>query len=366
MTKSLPMRKRIEIIFHHGQGLSIRGIAKAVRAGSTTVSHWIKNFTAGGDLSEEPRSGRPHTYTLAHAKAARTLLLKPGFGGLAHAAKVLQGVHRTTAVMSKSTLLRLLREGEKKGWKRIVPDVSKPSAALTEAQKAARVRFATDNLARSWDNVMFTDRKRFYFRYPGCCVNSTQWRVVGTKLVAHRVSRPYCANVYLGITKYGPTQLVFVAGTNKKDSEFLTKKGKAAKSITAAEYKSVLIDHLLPQGQRLMKGHRCHKWVFQQDNDPTHRDAANVIMEYNMSHNTHITLLPSWPAHSPDLSLIENGWAYLQRELDKSGCKTFDKWLARLQELVRAVPQAWLTKAYMGMTARLEEAITRGGDMTRH
>ena len=344
----------------------MRDIAKAVGAGSTTVSHWIKNYTTGGDLSEKPRSGRPHTYNLAHAKAARTLLLKPGFGGLAHAAKVLQGMRRTTAVMSKSTLLRLLREGEKRGWKRIVPDVSKPSAALTEAQKAARVRFATDNLARSWDNVMFTDRKRFYFRYPGCCVNSTQWRVVGTKVVAHKVSRPYCANVYLGITMYGPTQLVFVAGTNKRDSQFLTKKGKAARSITAAEYRSVLFDHLLPQGCALMAGHKCRKWVFQQDNDPTHRAAADVIAEYNSRHRTRITLLPGWPAHSPDLSLIENGWAYLQRELDMSGCKRFDTWLARLQELVEAVPQAWLTKAYMGMTARLEEAISRGGDMTRH
>jgi hypothetical protein len=360
------MRKRIEIIFHHGKGLSVRAIAKAVRAGSTTVSHWIKNYEEGGDLSEKPRSGRPRTYTLAHAKSARTLLLMPGFGGLAHAARALHGVRKTTAVMGKSTLLRLLREGEKRGWRRIVPDLSRPSAALSEAQKAARVQFATDNLARSWDNVMFTDRKRFYFRYPGCCVNSIQWRVVGTKLVAHRVSRPYCANVYLGITKYGPTQLVFVAGTHKRDSEFLTKKGKAAKSITAAEYRSVLTDHLLPQGQQLMEGQGWRKWVFQQDNDPTHRAAADVIREYNRSHAASITLLPSWPAHSPDLSLIENGWAYLQRELDKSGCKTFDTWLAKLQQLVRAVPQAWLTKAYMGMTARLEEAITRGGNMTRH
>lgn len=366
MTRGLPMRKRIEIIFHHGQGWSIRAIAQKVGAGSTAVSHWIKDYEEGGDLCEKPRSGRPPTYTLAHAKYARTLLLKPGFGGLAHAARALQGVGKATAVMSKSTLLRLLKEGEKRGWKRIVPDISKPSAALTEAQKATRVQFAKDNLARSWDNVMFTDRKRFYFRYPGCCVNSTQWRVVGTKLVAHRVSRPYCANVYLGITKYGPTQLVFVAGTSKRDSEFLTKKGKAAKSITAAEYMSVLTDHLLPQGQKLMEGHAWRTWVFQQDNDPTHRAASGVIKEYNMVHTTNITLLPGWPAHSPDLSLIENGWAYLQRELDRSGCKRFDTWLAKLQELVRAVPKEWLIKAYLGMTARLDEAITRGGDMTRH
>jgi hypothetical protein len=366
MTKGVSMRKRFEIIFHHGQGLSIRAIALKVGAGSTAVSHWINNYRGGGDLSEKPKSGRPPTYTLAHAKSARTLLLKPGFGSLAHAAKALQGVGKTTAVMSKSSLLRLLREGEKRGWKRIVPDLSRPSAALTEAQKAARVQFATDNLARSWDNVMFTDRKRFYFRYPGCCVNSTQWRVVGTKLVAHRVSRPYCANIYLGITKYGPTQLVFVAGTSKRDSEFLTKRGKAAKSITAAEYRSVLTDHLLPQGQKLMEGHGWRKWVFQQDNDPTHRAAADVIREYSRRHATCITLLPRWPAHSPDLSLIENGWAYLQRELDRSGCKRFDTWLAKLQELVRAVPQAWLTKAYKGMTARLKDAIKGGGDMTGH
>lgn len=366
MTKGLTMRQKICIIYYHGRGLSYAEIGKMVDASKSAVKHWVDDFNAGGDLSEKPKPGRRPTYNLSHANDARTRLIMPGFGGLAHAARALHKDHKTPTVMSKSTLHRLLQQGVKLGWKPIVPDRSRPSTALTQTQKQARLQFANDNLSRNWDNVMFTDRKRFYFRYPGCCVNTVQWRVVGTKVVARRVSRPYCANVYLGITKYGPTELVFVAGSSKRESQFFTKMGSPAKNITASEYHSVLAEHLLPQAQRLMGANGKRDWVFQQDNDPTHRAAAGVIEQYNRRHATSITLLPNWPAHSPDLSPIENGWAYLQRELDKSGCKTFDAWLARLQQLVSSVPKAWLANAFQGMTARLQDTIGRGGDKTRH
>jgi len=332
------MRKKIEIIFQHGKGLSYSDIGEQVKASKSAVKHWVDNYNAGGDLSEKSKPGRPPTYTQTHAQQARALLLQHGSGGLAQAARALKRAGNTKTWMGKSTLHRLLREGMKMGMQPIVPDRSRPSAALTQAHKQARLLFATSNLSRDWDNVMFTDRKRFYFLYPGCCLNTVQWRVVGTRLEARRLSRPCCANVYLGITKYRPTQLAFVAGSSKRESGFFTKSGSPARSITASEYKSVLTEHLLPQGQQLMRvnGHRA--WVFQQDNDPTHRAAADVIKEHNRGRTTSITLLPSWPAHRPDLSHIENGWAYLQRELDKAGCKTLDTWLAKLKQLVSSVP----------------------------
>lgn len=341
-------------------------ISETVGVSVGAVRNWIKNFEEGGDLSEAPKSGRPRTYDLTLARKARALLLGQGFGGLAQAAIALHRAGKTPNVMSKSTLLRLLEEGESKGWRPIVPDRSGPSQALSPAQQQARLDFATDNITRVWDNVMFTDRKRFYFRYPGCSVSSVQWRVVGTRVEVQKVSRAYCANVYLGMTKWGCTKLVFVAGSSKQEHKFLTKKGSPARNITAAQYQEVLTDHLLPQGQALMEAHRQRVWWFQQDNDPSHRAAAGVITEFNKEEKTRIRLLPNWPAHSPDLSLIENGWAYLQRELDKAGCKTFNLWVKKLQQLVSSVPQQWLDNAYAGMTARLHETINKGGDRTRH
>lgn len=366
MPSAVSMRKRVEVIYWHGRGLSLSCIASQVVTSVGCVRTWVNKYNAGSDLSEGRRTGRPRTYNLTHAKQARAMLLRQGFGGLAQAATALQRAGTTTTVMSKSTLLRLLKEGVGKGWRPIVADRSRPTAALTQAHKQARLQFATENIQRVWDNVMFTDRKRFYFRYPGCSVNTVQWRLVGTKVEVQKVSRAYCANVYLGMTKWGCTKLVFVAGSSKQEHKFFTKKGSPAKNITASQYEQVLTDHLLPQGQALMRANGHTRWWFQQDNDPTHRDAAGVIKKYNKAAGTRVMLLPNWPAHSPDLSLIENGWAYLQRELDKAGCKTFKSWVQKLKELVSSVPQAWLDNAYAGMASRLQETINKGGDKTKH
>lgn len=367
MPAAVTMHQRVQIVYLFGQkDQTPQTIAETVGVSVNCVNHWVKNAREGGDLSERRRSGRPREYSLQTAKLARAMLLREGFGGLAQAARALHRAGKTTRLMSRSTLLRLLREGECRGWRPIVPDRSRPTAALKQTTKQARLRFARENLSRDWDNVMFTDRKRFYFRYPGCHVDTVQWRFVGSRVRREIVSTAQCANVYLGMTKFGCTKPVLVAGSSDKVHTFLTKKGSPAKNITASEYKEVLTKHLLPQGQLLMRRNGQRSWVFQQDNDPTHRDAAAIIREYNQESNTRIKFLPSWPPHSPDLSLIENGWAWLQRELDRAGCRTFKSWLRKLEQLISSVPQEWLDHAYAGMTGRLLDTISLGGDKTRH
>jgi hypothetical protein len=189
---------------------------------------------------------------------------------------------------------------------------------------------------------------------------------MGHRREVHRFNGYLCVNVYLGITRFGTTALVPVAGSSKHKTYHFTKQGKVARNITAAEYDEVLRRHLLPKGQELMTkaGHR--EWTFQQDNDPTHRAARDVIVKYNRQHVTSINLLPSWPPHSPDLSPIENLWAHLQRQLDKAGCKHFKSWLATLKKLATSVGAEWLEHAYAGMPGRIQDVIAKGGDKTNH
>jgi transposase len=48
-------------------------------------------------------------------------------------------------------------------------------------------------------------------------------------------------------------------------------------------------------------------WLFQQDGAPCHRAVATR----NFLEDNGIELLP-WPPKSPDLSIIENVWAYIK------------------------------------------------------
>ena len=125
---------------------------------------------------------------------------------------------------------------------------------------------------------MFTDRKRFPFRFPGAKVGKGKWIKGEEKHEANMVNHPHGVNVYGGLTPYGMTILAEVAGTTGKKSSYITVKGMPASNITSSEYEHVLSDTLLPQGQLLFsQGAGLSSWVLQQDNDPAHSVARKIV-----------------------------------------------------------------------------------------
>lgn len=57
--------ERARIIWHASQGLRVAAVAKLLNIDKATVRLWLKRFNAKGleGLADEPRSGRPATYT---------------------------------------------------------------------------------------------------------------------------------------------------------------------------------------------------------------------------------------------------------------------------------------------------------------
>lgn len=365
--KTVTVRDRINIVLLHAQGKSLREIAAALQLSPSAVRRWVVKWESGDDMEDKAKPGRPRLLTTQAKLYARKLLKTPGFGGLSRAARTLQSKGLTLKVVHASTLSRMLRGSDMKLPTRLVPDTSEPSRGLAEVDKERRLDFAEANISRDWDNVMFTDRKRFYHKFPGCKVPRIQWREQGQKRVARRACNPKCVNVYMGITKYGATTPVLVSGTSKQHSTFHTKTGKPARNITKAEYNNkVLKSRLLPDGDKLMRENGHNNWVFQQDNDPAHSDAGAEIHSYNRQHATHIQLLPNWPPYSPDLNLIENWWAMVDQKMDEMGCKTFEEYKTELCKALQSIPKRWLLKAYTGMAQRLEDTIQLKGDKTKH
>ena len=366
MVKALPMRKWIEIVVLHMQRKTVSFIQRALHISSTAVKHWVKDWESGGSLEEKPKPGRPTTATRAILDAARTFLLKPGFGGLANVARKLHNMGLTAKVLHRSTISRMLKTQRMKSEPAIVPRRGKPAPALTAYDMTRRVLVARLNLTRNWDRAMFTDRKRFYLWYPGSQVQLVQWVKKGQQFELLKANRPLCVNIYAGLTRFGTVKMVVVSGTSKHKSTFKTKAGKDAKNITAAEYESVLTKHLLPMADKLMRSNGVTSWVFQQDNDPAHSRADAVIRKYKRAHNTSITLLAGWPPHSPDLSPIENMWAHVQAEVNKAGCKTLPEFVKAIEQAIDGVHHSWCAAAFMGMRQRLEDKLSLGGGKTKH
>lgn len=315
---------------------------------------------------DRPRPGRKSTMTAADQATALKLLMDGELGGAAGVARALLDQQTTSRLLHKTTIIRNARKEATRQLFKLRALVGKPKKMLTAAAMAKRLQFAMGQLPDDWRCVMFTDRKRFNFRNPGVKVHRVSWVRNGQRREACGVNHPSGVNVYAGITPYGMTAFHEVAGTTGYKSPYTNKKGAPARNITGTQYVDVLTDTLLPEGRRLFLGQGITSWVLQQDNDPTHKVALNVVKQYNKKHGTNVTLLPGWPPSSPDLSLIETVWAYLDARMDSLGCQNFTEYKAALAREFKAVSKEYCKNLYAGMGKRLQSCIARGGNKTGH
>lgn len=324
MQLDLATRHRICFLFE--QGLSIRQIANRLHTTRKAVSLWVKRGRGEQGLQNAKGSGRKKSMDNTAASRAVDLLLADGSNTCTQVAKQLHEEGLTTRPVHRTTVSRHAKATAAAEGRPIKASRGKPSKQLTVTTKALRLKFCDNNKRRSWAHVMFTDRKKFLFKYPGASVKRVQWLEKGKTRVAPTVNHPMCVNMYCGITVFGPTKPRLVAGTSKLSTNFKNKKGEKAKNITASEYEDVCMADLLPEGQRIFSTQGISTWVFQQDNDPSHKGAGpRAIKLFNEKRNSSVQLLPDWPGNSPDLNPIENAWAHVQSKVDAAGCKNFEE-----------------------------------------
>ena len=81
---------------------------------------------------------------------------------------------------------------------------------LSEKQMNAKAKFAQHHIASKTDfkRVMSTDSKMFELHKEGV----KHWYESGSRPTAPRVKHSPKVHVYLGVTWYGPTEPIFVAG----------------------------------------------------------------------------------------------------------------------------------------------------------
>jgi hypothetical protein len=324
-------------------------------------------MTGGVDVKQ--RSGRPLALSKGAAEMALELLVEEGTQGAAHAARLLKAKGVIDKVVSRSTLTRAARKAAQLQGVKLWVKRGKPQKGMTKATKEKRLKFALANKNKTWANVLFTDRKKFHFTYPGSKVRPVRW-VKGTHdAPAEEVfqpNHPQCLNVYCGISKYGMTTVHIVAGSSKHVTRYQNKGGKQAKNITSMEYQDVLKKTLLPEGRRLFTAQGISSWYLQQDNDPTHACARHVVQAWNAHHASSVQLLQGWPPNSPDLNIIENVWARVQAEVNKEGCHTFEEFKKMVETKLAAVPNKMIVSLYKSLPKRMAQVIEYGGGPTKY
>jgi transposase len=366
----LTEEERHKIVFEYENLGSIRAVVNKLHYNRKTVRKWVNKAHGGEKLVSESGGGRPQALSTTGAKTAMDMLLSGKYASAKEVAEALtkQGLVQAKEVPHPTTIIRHAKAAAMKLGEPIKAVSGKPTKQLTEDTKKKRLQFVNDNTSTTWGNVMFTDRKKFYFRYPGTRVRRCQWVRKGQKRVAYSPSKPSGLNIYAGITKFGVTKPHIVSGTTGHKSTYKNKKGQAAKNITTSEYQHVVEKTLLPEGRRLFSSKGMSTWVLQQDNDPTHKKASQIAVGlWNKKHpGATVKLIKFWPPNSPDLSPIENVWAWVQTKVDKAGCQTFKEFKACVFETLKNVPRRMLNNLFRSMKDRLKECKAKKGEKTKY
>lgn len=355
---------RAAIAAEYAASGKLRATARKFKTTPRAVRHAASSANAAPGGAARKHRGRPPVVTDAAAEEAMDLLLSGRAHGTEHAAQLLHTAGHTPRMVHRTTVARAAKRVASRAGEPIRVVRGHPAKQLTKATMEARLKFAQSNARRDWRCVMFTDRKRFAFKCPGTPLHAVRWVKRGQRHEAPTVNHSMTLNVYAGVTPHGVTKLHVVSGTSKHISTYTNKKGQVAKNITSAEYKDVMLNTLLPQGQRLMRGGGARTWQLQQDNDPSHRAGIPMIEEWSESHGGRVSLLANWPPNSPDLNLIENLWGTVQRKVDLRGCKTFEDFVSAVEEEWEAVPQEHITNLYASMGKRVAKVLETGGNKT--
>ena len=365
----LPLEKRHSIRALHRHGLTRLQIARELGLHPSTVARWVARDDSTGSVAPRHATGRPRKMSPECCKRALELLLDPEYGTPRVVARKIYEEGLTAGTVGAHTVVRSVRRYTAERGDKLLCLRGRPKKRLTVDTRNKRIRFAVRGEHRNWRHVMFTDRCRFYWRYPGSCVKHVRYCLRSAKHAEGEFTpnKPMCYNVYGGITRYGVTKLHPVAGTSKLKSQYLTKLGKPSRNITIAEYRDVMKKTLLKEGRRIFAGQGQGAFVFQQDNDPCHSAAKGVIQAWNSKRGGGVVdLLPGWPGNSPDLSPIENVWAWVDRKVAERGCSSFEEFCKAVDDTFKSVPREMLERLFDSVPERLRLCIAMDGHRTSY
>lgn len=345
-------------------------VSKRFGVSRRCVKRWVQRFNDTGSVHALCSTGMKSALDAEAANAALEMLKGGKFSGSREIANELHKLGKTQGdtPVHRTTVVRHAKKLAAESGQPIRPVRTRPKKKLKDANTAKRLQFCMAVKKMNKKLWAFSDRVRLHNLYPGVHVERVRWCEKGQDREELMANSPDAFNMHGAITYFGATTPHSVAGTTGEKHEFLNQKGNPAKSITMAQYKSVLHDTLLPQCNAMFAANGISNWYFQQDNDPSHPKAAQQeIAAWNAAHpGQTITLHPNWPPNSPDLNLIENVWAYVKAKVGKVGPLKMADFKKCIIDALKNIPRAMIRNLYASMEDRIKACIENEGGKTKY
>lgn len=181
------------------QAGSVRKAAKEVNMSEATARRWLGQASRPAAA----KSVRKGALTVSQQKASFDMLSQSSAGEVAvrlQQEKIVdRRLHKSTVIWAAKAYASLM--GIRLRYRQ-----GPPQKELSPQTKAKRLAFAKKNASTNWRRVLFTDRKKFAFNYPGVKVNQGKWLKGKEVHEVARVSHAYTVNIYCGLSPAGLTR----------------------------------------------------------------------------------------------------------------------------------------------------------------
>lgn len=207
-------------------------VAAVFNVSLRTVDRWVAKDDCGAPMGHLPKPGRPRKLTDTDLAVLRQAGSRRETGTSSKAAAALKSIRGT--VISKSTAWRALTSNEHafRVYRRV--------PRLSDDHKAKRRAFAHAWRNLDFQRVMFTDSKYF-------TAVSNSNRVGHYRLMAappETVGKPKNQaswHVYMGVTAFGVTKMVFVTGGSNKNTTCFGQDGRLCRGVCSQEYRRYVL-----------------------------------------------------------------------------------------------------------------------------
>lgn len=317
MPKVLTKPDRARVLWNAGVKTAAT-LAKKLGVTERTAYTYIKKLKNGVCLERKKRISKKTVITKELARRVVRIVKSnkttPSLRDVASRVKV---SHETVRTILHKEGIHYRRKSQKK--------------LLTDDQKENRIIFAEQMIeeGRDWESVIFTDECSFWVNK---CEPKYQW-TDGISKPSGRGAHGPKVHIWGGISYNGALPLHIFK-----------------ENLDGAHYIKIL-NKMIPEMEKLYPD----EFTFQHDNAPPHRPAKTFIEE-----NMPETL--EWPAYSPDLSPIENIWAWLKSQVNKDRPQNE-------KALIRSIKKHWqkitpeFLEPYIGsMPGRMEMCIENEGE----
>jgi hypothetical protein len=209
---------------------------------------------------------------------------------------------------------------------------------LTEKQKSAQFKFATDHLHDNWDEALFTDESFFW-------LGDDSRRL-------YRRRGEFSEDVQFKTPKFQKKILIFGGIAKRYKTPLIIIESGTVDAIT---YIDDLFDQsgLIPDMNSI---YGSFKWKLMQDGTSAH--TAEETMEYL---SLYCQVLQSWPSGSPDLNLIENLWAIMKTRVADLDATTVEELISAILTAWESITETEIEHLIDSMNDRLSQVLLNNG-----